>query len=356
MLTNNDSTAKPIKLETCSEDRNSGLHACLFNLIVFSPSRHRSQYLEGVVQSVVENFPSRALFVEVDDSNNTITTEFRSSALRKGPYITGYEEIMFRVPKNECAKVPFVLLPYLLPDLPVVLLWGQDPTTEREILPHLIKYANRLIFDSENAENLQRFSHRVLAHADSSTTDLVDLNWARIKGWRDAFDEVFDSTARLEQLQLAKKIEITYNSRQDEFFHHCATQALYLQAWLSHQLGWKPRHLEPGDPATRIIYFNGSSDVTVELRSQESAERPPGSILRVEIAGAYDNCFSLQQKPGTQQAMVHISSTELCEMPFSVMIAGPRLRYQFLKDLFYSRSSRHYFNMLRVLSHQDWML
>ncbi|TXI40945.1 MAG: hypothetical protein E6Q59_02870 [Nitrosomonas sp.] len=351
-----DSMSKPINLETCSADQVGGFHAYLFNLVVFSPFKHRTPYLQRLVQSIADNFLSRVLFVEIDDTtpNSEPVIQFQSSALRKEPNITGYEEITFKVPKDQSEKVSFLLLPYLLPDLPVVMLWGQDPTTEHEILPQLIKFSNRLIFDSETAEDLARFSHRILTHADTTSTDLVDLNWARIKGWRDAFDEVFDCPARLEQLTLAKKISITYNSRQDEFFHHCTTQALYLQGWLSHQLGWKLRHLEPSKPTTRVVYFTGSGEAIVELRGIVSDERTPGAILGVEIEGAYENDFSLVEKSGTPQAMVHISSKETCELPFSVMISGPRLRYQFLKDLFYSRSSRHYLNTLRVLSHQDW--
>lgn len=178
-----------------------------------------------------------------------------------------------------------------------ILLRGQDPTTEHEILPHLLKFSSRLIFDSECADNLQRFSGRILALADSSPINLVDLNWVRMKGWRDAFDEVFDTPGRLEQLSLAKKVSITFNARTNDCFHKGAIQALYLQAWLAAQLQWKLRHLEPGDPITRIIYFNGVNDTEVELRTQVSEAVAPGSILGVDIEGGYDHQYCLKQKP-----------------------------------------------------------
>ena len=119
--------------------------------------------------------------------------EFHSSAVRKGPYLTGYDEANIHFSPAQKAQIPFPVLPYLLPDLPVVLIWGQDPTAEQEILPHLLSVSNRLVYDSECAENLQRFSNRILAQSDASRTDLIDLNWVRMKGWRDAFDEVFDT-------------------------------------------------------------------------------------------------------------------------------------------------------------------
>lgn len=356
MSTTSSQSNPTIKLNTASSDCSCGLNICLFNLVVFSGQKSRSEYYHNLVRSVVEHFPSRVLFVDIetDGEVSQVTTECASSAQRKGPSLTGNEEYVFHFPDNQREKVPFVLLPYLLPDLPVILFWGQDPTTEHEALPQLLKFSHRLIFDSESTENLQRFSQCILEQSDTSHTDLVDLNWARIKGWRDAFDEVFDSAARLEQLTLATKVVITYNSSENEFFHHTATQALYLQAWLAAQLGWKVRHLDPGDPVTRIVYFNGVNDTMIEISHQEAADRQPGEILSVDINGSSDNCFSLKLKSGTQQALVHIASNETCELPFSVMISGPRLRYQFLKDLFYGGSSQHYLNTLRTLSQQDW--
>ncbi len=351
-------TDKPaaISLDTCPEDKEVGLSSCLFNIVVFSPLPQRTKYFKGLVHSIVEHFPSRIHFAEMDCRSTApkVTVEFQSSAIRRGPYLTGYEEAIFHFTPEQRAQIPFLILPYLLPDLPVVLLWGQDPSTELEILPQLLKHSTRLIFDSETADNLQRFSARILAQAEASLVNLVDLNWARMKGWRDAFDEVFDTHGRLKQLRIAKKISITFNSREDDFFHKGAIQALYLQAWLASRLGWKLKHLEPGEPITRVTYSNGEDDTEIELCSEKYQESPPGSILSVEIEGGYEHHFSLKQKPGTEQATVHIASTEACELPFSVMISGPRLKYQFLKDLFYGGSSEHYLQTLQMLSQQDW--
>lgn len=332
------------------EERCNSLNTYLFNLIVYSPVKERSQYFYSLVEHIADHFPSRILFIEgAAEEQQGIATEYHG--VEQGE---GCEQITFKVPQDQRDKISFVILPHLLSDLPVVSLWGQDPTTEQDVLPHLVKFSSRLIFDSDSADNLQRFSHRILALADASLVDLVDLNWARIKGWRDAFDEVFDSPARLEQLSLAKKITITYNGSKNQYQRCSAIQALYLQAWLAAQLGWKARHLEPADPITKIVYFNGVNDMHLELVSNEAKELPSGSILGIEIEGGHDQSFSLRLAPGMQQAIVHISSLEACELPFNVMISGPRLRYQFVKDLMYGRSSQHYLGTLHLLSQQDW--
>lgn len=332
------------------EERCNNLNTYLFNLVVYSPVKQRSPYFHHLVEQIVSHFPSRILFIEGDAEKSEITTEYHEAQ----ELSSRCDQIIFHVPKHQRDKVSFILLPHLLPDLPVVLLWGQDPTTEHTVLPHLIKFSNRLIFDSDCAENLQTFSQRILEQAETTLIDLIDLNWARIKGWREAFSEIFDTPARLSQITLAKQISVHYNGISNEYNRMGGIQPFYLQNWLATQLGWKPRHCERDQTTTRLTYFNGVNDLTVELNAETNPQYPSGSILGIQVNAAENHTFTLKYQPGADQGTVHISSQEICELPFCVMISGPRLRYQFLKDLMYGRSSSQYFNMMDLLSQQGY--
>ena len=248
--------SKQVCLSTTPEDEMAGLHASLFNLVVFSPDPSRTPYFRSLVEDIVDYFPCRVLFTEAcakrDNPSKGITTEFNSYATRKGPYLTGYEEITLRYHPSQKEQLSFRLIPYLLPDLPNYLIWGQDPTTEHDVLPALLPYAHRLIIDSETTCDLQRFTRQILGQIQGSHIDVIDLNWTRIKGWRDVVSEVFDTPVRVQQLSLAEELIIKYNGRKNSFFTHNEVQAIYLQGWLAAQLHWQLRSLERGDGSTPL--------------------------------------------------------------------------------------------------------
>lgn len=324
----------------------------LFNLIVYSPHSSRRPFLQELTKSLVDNFPSRVIFIEQTDAQPDLVVQVGDAPTEQNRDHVIPCEVLIQTPADKLSKVPFALLPNLVPDLPVALLWDTDPTTEPDILPHLLKFSSRLIFDSESVDNLRQFSQCLVAQADAVAVDIIDLNWARLRGWRDAFDEIFDSPTRIKQASLAKSVKIFYDGRSTPFFRNTQLPALYLQAWLATQLGWQLQKANLSNSAAQVSYTNGSNDIIVELVSLENKDLRPGAVLAVELAGdGYS--YTIKQDSNKPYATVHISAQEACELPFSVQIAGPRLKYQFLKDILYGISSRHYLNMLRTLS-QEW--
>jgi len=350
--------SKQVCLSTTPEDEMAGLHASLFNLIVFSPDPDRTAYFRSLVEDIVDYFPCRVLFVEacskrVDDCEG-IVTDFNGYAQRKGPYLTGYEEVTLVYHPSQRDQISFRLLPYLLPDLPNYLIWGQDPTTEHDVLPALLPYTNRLIIDSEATDDLQRFTRQILGQIQGSNIDVIDLNWTRIKGWRDVVSEVFDTSVRVQQLSIAKELIIKYNGRQNPFFTHNEAQAIYLQGWLAAQLHWQLRSLERGSGVSTLQYSNGIRDTKVQLVAEDVDERSPGSILSLEIFGDGENHYTFERSPGQQVATVRVSSKTNCLLPFHLVLWGPERRYHFLRELFYCDPTTHYLHTLHTLSQQGW--
>lgn len=355
---NGSRLSKQVCLSTTPEDEIAGLHASLFNLVVYSPKPSRTPYFKSLVEDIVDYFPCRVLFVEACASSSEDCTgfaiNFNSYAMRKGPYLTGYEEISLRCHSSQKEQIPFRLMPYFLPDLPIYLIWGQDPTTEYDILPTLLPVASRLIIDSEATDNLQRFTRQVQGQARGSNLDVIDLNWTRIKGWRDVIAEVFDTPSRVQQLSMAHKLVIKYNGRQDPFFSHNEIQAIYLQGWLAAQLHWQLRTLKRGAGNSQLNYHNGIQDMLVELIAEDVHERSPGSILSFEVWGEGDHHYAFKRLPGQQMATVQVSSTQTCQVPFNLVLWGSERRYHFLRELFYCDPTTHYLHTLHTLSQQGW--
>ena len=159
---------------------------------------------------------------------------------RKAPLVA-CDQIVITSSFQNLKRIPFIVIPHLVPDLPIYLIWGQDPNCDSELLPAFEKFATRLIFDSECTQNMQQFSSQILKKIESIKIDFVDRNWALIGSWRKVLSTAFDPPEKMEALRLSKRIEITYNDRKTDFISQCETQSLYLQAWLSGPAGLEIR-------------------------------------------------------------------------------------------------------------------
>ena len=141
--------------------------ACLFNLIVFCEAEQCSLFLRTYIDQLVEiPLPSHQCRSVPDSSLQDITLDGLSK---------NEDRLFIRAPQSKVSSVPSLILPYLVPDLPVYLLWGQDPTTETQILPSALKYGSRLIFDSSAPENLQEFAKKLYDLQEKNSIGLVDL-------------------------------------------------------------------------------------------------------------------------------------------------------------------------------------
>ena len=258
------------------------------------------------------------------------------------------KQINIDVSYKQLHRVPFIVLPHFVSDLPIYLLWGQDPTTEHMIFPHVRRYASRLIFDSDCTQNLQRFSKMILEELHHKNLEIRDINWASTGSWRDVLGRTFDTPEKIHQLHFSKNIQIIFNNHKTEVITHPEIQAIYVQGWIAAQMGWQFKSIENRPESRRIIYNTGSNDAVVTLLPQIHHNIPPGTILSFEAA-SYDDHFIVSRKEDQPKVVIHISSLEQCEMPFTLSLPDLRKGPAFLQELFYRKTSVHYQNMLKLI-------
>ena len=123
----------------------------------------------------------------------------------KGEFDVACDYIHIETSGSSHERIPFVVLPHILSDLPVYLVWAGDPSKDDPLCYQLEQFANRLIFDSESTDNLPRFAKSVLDQYEKSHCDVADLNWARIESWREMLSMAFYSDDKLKQIENAKK-------------------------------------------------------------------------------------------------------------------------------------------------------
>jgi glucose-6-phosphate dehydrogenase assembly protein OpcA len=333
------------------------MRASLFNLIVYTHLSPRTDYFRNIVQKVIEKFPCRILFISFDPdvTQNYLKTAVSVVTPSQAETTIACDNIDIGVAGNEVEKVPFLLLPHILPDLPVYLLWAEDPSQSNSLFQPLLKMAHRVIFDSEAADNLLSFSKTLLDLHTKQKIDIADLNWARTEGWRDLLASTFDSKERIAQLESLTELSISYNSRETEFFCHLKIQSMYLLAWLSSQVGWK--FLSSAKAENGLSFtFKMSGDLTSKffIQSEQWYKLGPGTIISVNLASKDGHVYTCARIPEQyHHVTIQISTPSQCDLPYQFILGQTATGQSLVKEICTKGTSAHYVEMLQELQRID---
>ena len=338
-------------LETTNTTR-----ACLFNLIFYTQKNYRVGYIQKLAQAVIEKFPARVIFVTVDKTNpqDQLITQVSILTSSKGDYDVACDFIQIDASGASQVKVPFVILPQILPDLPVYLVLAEDPSHDDPLANELKQFAHRLIFDSEATNNLSHFASSALHHAATSHADIADLNWARIESWRDMLSAAFYSPERIEDLRKINSVQLTYNSHSSTYFCHTRIQSLYLQAWLACQLQWTLTQVRLEKEVLSIDYTRGKSPLEISLIPMSNANLPPGLILTMELTTSEGSHFCFQRNlESIHQITFNASTPQQCELPCKYIFAKAESGHSLVKEICHRGTSQHFVNALKLLKQMD---
>ena len=327
---------------------------CLFNLIVYTQETHSIRYLQAMVEMILSQFPCRIIFIQEHLSDKgKETSELQMEMKQKKEKDFSCEQVFINVSEKEIDQVYFLLLPLLVPDLPIYVFWGQDPTTSHSLFPHLEKMATRLFFDSETTDDLQKFSQGLLSRLQNTSIQIVDMNWARITGWREVFAQVFDCVERLTQLETAQQIQIIYNNRPSELSFYPMIQAIYFQAWIASRLGWTFQKAEKRDHRDILTYRKNEQSHQIELIPQVDENFEAEEILEIKINGldGYENQL---KRTEADQVKVHAHNQSECELPFTLLMPSFRSARTFMQEIFFQQTHAHYPPLLNLMCAVKW--
>lgn len=312
----------PSKLKT------GPLRASLFNLIVFTQKNARADYLRTISQNAVRRFPSRVIFITADRQSHADDLFADVTTLQSD---VTCDWIDIHATEANLPMVPFAILPHLLTDLPIYVVWGEDPTLSNPIASALENLADRLIFDSETTDNLSAFASSALQHYKEAQVDIADLCWARTESWRQLLASIFHGEEKVEQLKRLKTMQITYNALTSPFFCHTKTQALYLQNWLESLLTWK--------------------NVAVTLQSGENKDLSPGAILSLDMLTSRGEHFAFVRTPEEpHQVKMILSTPDRCEIPSKFIFTKTQAGLSLVNEIGHTGTSHHFLKLMEKLS------
>ena len=339
-------------LWNAKENKNK-MRASLFNLIFFIQKSQREEYIRKVAYNLVEKFPARIFFISLDgNSSEELKTSVAVISTTHGEFDITCDLIEIAASEKEKPKIPFILLPHLIPDLPVFLVWTEDPAFNQSLCDEIKHLATRIIFDSESTEDLSYFAESVLKVHKESSLEVADLNWARLESWRLLISSAFSNIEKLEQLKKATSMTIIYNSQETPFFCHTKIQAIYLQAWIASRLNWKTSSYR--DPFfLSFSYLFNEKAIEVHLKEAKNPKLPPGMILSLEITTSEGGTFlfSTDETHAGQVSFEYSTSTE-CSLKTNLQIVKGESGQSLVKEICHKGTSQHYIEALEMITHK----
>lgn len=330
------------------------IRASLFNLIFYAPKKGRIDYIKTIAQKVIEKFPSRVIFITSDKQSkeNFLHTEVFVISAGKSEYDVACDLIEINVSGDQEKRVPFVILPNIIPDLPIYVVWAEDPCLENPLLHQLQQLATRLIFDSESTENLPDFAASLLKIYDPNSCAIADLNWGRMESWRELLSSTFYNDDRLAQLRNTKTMQIFYNAQKTEVYCHTEIQSIYLQAWLACQLNWKLEKMSRTTEGALLLNYSkeNGKKVEVTLYPESYKQIQSGSIISLDLTTEQEEHFSF----GRDLSFPHLvsmrfSTLEKCEIPLKYIFSKAESGQSLVKEISHRETSDHYLKLLKML-------
>jgi len=326
------------------------MRASLFNLIFYTKKTARARYIHTISENVIEKFPSRVIFITEDESGNEsyLNTRVMVTASPEGQNDIACDRIDIEVSGKHTERVPFVILPHILPDLPVYVIWAENPCVESHLFLQLQKLASRMIFDSESIERLNTFAEKLISFEHF---EIADLNWARMESWRELLASTFYTKERLEMLRSTSRLQICYNAHESEAFCHTPIQSLYLQGWLAAQLNWQFDKVVREKGKWTLSYRADNHLIEVTLYPEDFPKLKPGCIVSVDLETQNQDHFSF----GCNLDLPHLvsmrfSTLEKCDMPLKYVFGKEESGKSLIQEICHRGTSKHFLNLLQRLS------
>ena len=114
-------------------------------------------------------------------------------------------------------------------DLPTWLWWNGSLNESQDIFNYFIDHGIRLIIDTANGSPKRCL--KILDQSIRSNKAINDLNWVRLKSWRESLAMIFDPPSRRPILEHISDIDI-------DIAEGNLLQALFLISWISDKLEW----------------------------------------------------------------------------------------------------------------------
>jgi glucose-6-phosphate dehydrogenase assembly protein OpcA len=261
-----------------------GTRTAVLNLVAYAADAATMERIVATLAALVDHHPSRTIVAMADaDATAELSAHVRVDCRPMGT--TGQkvcsEHVVLAAGPRALRRVPNVVLPLLLSDLPVVFWWPGEPALREPLLYDMLRPANRFVVDTLGFVHVERslVTLDALRSRPGVGIDLADLNWGRMLPWRELIAQFWDVPTWRSHLARLARVEIQLGKPADSRSNRA--QALLLAGWLASRLGWTPTGMERLRDGYRLRARRRGGQV--ELRIAISAQETSG-LRRIELA------------------------------------------------------------------------
>ena len=216
------------------------LRSATSTLILVATEAPSYQTFVQSLPELIRQRPGRIILIRLQPAGETVEA-FISAHCRvssQGDKQLCCEQITLHCPSAQTDKLPGIVLPLLLPDLPVLLWWPDAPQVRARIFSSLCPTIDRLILQSgawiTGWPAFCSLAQWILRHQPQ--VHMMDLTWASLTGWREALTQFFDAEDGAALLQGIVRIEFQTTTA------GFSPAAGWLLTWLATVLQWRLRH------------------------------------------------------------------------------------------------------------------
>ena len=230
--------------------------------------------------------PSRTIILMGDpqaaggmDARVLVHTEGRGAEERR---VIFCEQLVLTV-RGEAARHPAsIVLPLLVPELPAVVWWPEEPPWD-QTFDELLRACDRLVVDTDRFRGVAG-----LGRLASVGCALGDLTWERLAPWREELARSCDPPAARECLTQLSRVVIRMGT---------LPRAWLLAGWLADRLSWELLAHEPTPGGGTVRWRRPGGELSMELAVDRSKEET------VELS-APQATFRVQGKAGEGTAFI----------------------------------------------------
>lgn len=335
------------------------MRACTMTLVVLCDKNEDPADLEPLVSELVESHPARVILIAQNDASGEAALETRISSYSTAtgtPHRLVGEEIAFYPHGTQYLLLPSAVLALRVSGLPFILYWRGQPDLDDPLFHALVGECDQILFDSQHftarAERINNTIARLrLEYPDVS---FGDVNWQRIRPWREFVAQFFDDPANMEFLDCIASVEIDFSVG----FHGNQSASILLMAWLASSLSWRVIHDSyKRDGLTRSARFErhpyGASEeqhIEVVIHVLDQEDCMPGELtgIRIKTKGeAPDAIFQVKRRVGGFADVRELTPTRYSER--CLMLNIPQESNVITSELDAPRRDRNYHRALELL-------
>jgi len=274
--------------DEADDDEHAHPRNCVMTLISVASTPDHERIAKRTTEIIGSQHPAQAIVIREEAPlrgrhlDAWITAEVQRP---EGRCATECEIITLHVRGMATDHLATIIDPLLVSGVPTYLWWlGTPPFRKRELLDSL-RVVDGLVVDSAGFEEpFHAFRHMSgLLKVAHHRMGLADLQWSRLRPWREAIAQFFTPIDRRSFLGGIAEVGIDYagEGRGNRI------AAALVTGWMAGALGWKLKRATAGTGGVVVAHYEaGERSIEVNYRSVRKEHLAAGELSAVRLAGA----------------------------------------------------------------------